>query len=263
MKCTNCGREVNEGENFCRGCGVEVAQLTEVIEKKFCASCGKLIAANAQFCNNCGHQVSKNNYVAENTNCCPNCNSPLRTGASFCGQCGFSLSQQPFRKVVPAEMPEMKKDSGLMVVLIVLLMVILMGSFGIIGYLYYQNNSNETKTVVTNTEETKEEKNIVVEDDTSSSNKYKYSSAPYLFPSDRRYITYSDLIGKTKEEVALIRNEIYARHGYIFNKEPYKSYFESQSWYVPNPYFDDFMFNGIEKANKEFLIQYEEDRGWR
>ncbi len=85
----------------------------------------------------------------------------------------------------------------------------------------------------------------------------------YLFPSDREYITNDDLAGKTKEEVALIRNEIYARHGYVFNTEAYQEYFSQKEWYQPNPYFSEAELNEIELANKDFLVEYEESRGWR
>lgn len=85
----------------------------------------------------------------------------------------------------------------------------------------------------------------------------------FLFPSDSEYITNHDLVGKTKEEVALIRNEIYARHGYVFNTEAYQEYFSQKSWYEPNPDFSEAQLNEIEIANKDFLVGYEESRGWR
>jgi len=85
----------------------------------------------------------------------------------------------------------------------------------------------------------------------------------FMFPSDSRYITYSDLNGMTKDEVALLRNEIYARHGYIFQSEAYSSYFENMSWYYPNPDFDESLFNSIEKKNKETIVAFETDMGWR
>lgn len=85
----------------------------------------------------------------------------------------------------------------------------------------------------------------------------------YLFPSDTVYITESDLKYKSKDEVAMIRNEIYARHGYVFQTEPYKSYFAAKDWYYPNSNFSEALFNNIEKSNKEFIVQYEKKMGWR
>lgn len=90
-----------------------------------------------------------------------------------------------------------------------------------------------------------------------------YTNDVFMFPSDKEYISEDYLRYKSKDEVAMIRNEIYARHGYVFNTEPYKSYFESQEWYTPNYNFDDSLFNAIEKANKDFIVEYEETMGWR
>lgn len=91
----------------------------------------------------------------------------------------------------------------------------------------------------------------------------KPNSDLYLFPSDTVYITESDLYGKTKDEVALIRNEIYARHGYIFKNESYKAYFSAKAWYIPNENFNENMLTPIEKMNKDFIVAYEKRKGWR
>ena len=49
---------------------------------------------------------------------------------------------------------------------------------------------------------------------------------------DKRY-TYEELIGCNKEHLRLLRNEIFARHGYIFADKELQSFFERQSWYHP------------------------------
>lgn len=85
----------------------------------------------------------------------------------------------------------------------------------------------------------------------------------YIFPSDREYLTTEMLDELSKDELALLRNEIYARHGYVFNLEEYKTYFNRKSWYRPNEYFDESMFNAIEKANKDLIVEYEIEKGWR
>ena len=98
--------------------------------------------------------------------------------------------------------------------------------------------------------------------DNYSAGRTDYSN-DYLFPSDRVYISESDLDYRGQYEISLIRNEIYARHGYVFKTEPYKSYFESKSWYYPNEYFSDGSFNDVEKANVKFITEYEKAMGWR
>ena len=89
------------------------------------------------------------------------------------------------------------------------------------------------------------------------------AEADFLFPSDVKLITENDLDGFTKEEVAIIRNEIYARHGYIFKTEPFITYFNGKSWYSKNESFHEGMLNDTERANREFIVSYEEKRGWR
>lgn len=100
----------------------------------------------------------------------------------------------------------------------------------------------------------------------SMTNVYEFDfheSSEYIFPSDREYLTKKQLEGLTKDDVALIRNEIYARHGYIFNSEAYKQYFSSKSWYVPKEGFNENMLNPIEKANKDLIVAHEIEMGWR
>lgn len=94
------------------------------------------------------------------------------------------------------------------------------------------------------------------------------SSGYYMLPTDSCYITYSDLAPFTKEEVALIRNEIYARYGCIFSSEKYRSYFNSQSWYYPvegrtAATFDASLLNDYEVKNIDTIVAYEKQMGWR
>lgn len=84
----------------------------------------------------------------------------------------------------------------------------------------------------------------------------------YLFPSDTQYLTESDLNGLSQFDTGLIRNEIYAKKGYVFKDEPYKSYFNSQAWYKPNPS-AKMRLNETEKYNVNFLLEYERAQGWR
>ena len=84
----------------------------------------------------------------------------------------------------------------------------------------------------------------------------------YIFPdSDKSYLSDSQLRGLSKDELALARNEIFARHGYPFKEEPFKSYFSQKSWYTINPSYDgsDSALNQYEIANYK-AIQYWENR---
>jgi tetratricopeptide (TPR) repeat protein len=51
--------------------------------------------------------------------------------------------------------------------------------------------------------------------------------------TSQRLITGYDLQGLSWRDLELMRNEIYARHGWVFNRQDLRRYFESQPWYRP------------------------------
>ena len=87
------------------------------------------------------------------------------------------------------------------------------------------------------------------------------SANEYIFPnSDKEYLTQQDIAYMTSEGIQQAVNEIYARHGRVFQKTDIASYFASKSWYHPvQGKTDDQIvaeFNSYEKANVDFLAQY-------
>lgn len=63
-------------------------------------------------------------------------------------------------------------------------------------------------------------------------NEPSYGDGSYIFEeSNTKYLTDKDIKNLSKDTLALMRNEIFARKGYIFKEEPYKSYFGSKTWY--------------------------------
>ncbi len=60
-------------------------------------------------------------------------------------------------------------------------------------------------------------------------------------------------------DLLIIRNTIYARHGYSFKNRPLRVFFDMQKWYIPvyANIKDD--FTEIEKKNIELLLQYEKN----
>ncbi|MBQ9232711.1 MAG: YARHG domain-containing protein [Lachnospiraceae bacterium] len=84
--------------------------------------------------------------------------------------------------------------------------------------------------------------------------------------SSTEYITASDLTGFTEEQCRIARNEIYARHGRMFDDDELQAYFYSCSWYVgriaPSE-FDESVLSSVERANLDVIIAYEKDMGYR
>ncbi|MDY8137794.1 YARHG domain-containing protein [Aquimarina sp. 2201CG5-10] len=67
----------------------------------------------------------------------------------------------------------------------------------------------------------------------------------------------SDLQGKSREELSIIRNEIFAAHGYIFKTEKWQDYFAPKSWYDPTQEDVVDKLSVIEKANIDLIRSLE------
>ena len=77
-----------------------------------------------------------------------------------------------------------------------------------------------------------------------------------LFATNKQYYTKENFENEPKLVIHLAKNEIYARHGYIFKNENLYNYFMGCVWYNPTckaEDFDDSVLNEYEKANLEIL----------
>ena len=103
----------------------------------------------------------------------------------------------------------------------------------------------------------------------TNENPSKFSGNIYDYPydfimpySNSSYLSASDLSKYNKSTLALMRNEIYARHGYVFNTNPFKAYFNSKSWYHPDSSFkgDDSELNDYEVKNVQTIKSVENSK---
>jgi len=84
------------------------------------------------------------------------------------------------------------------------------------------------------------------------------SSNSYRFPqASERLLSASDLSGLSKYDLKIMRNEIFARHGYIFTTNDMKNYFQNQSWYTPRYSNVTSMLTRIEQQNITLIKRYE------
>jgi len=84
------------------------------------------------------------------------------------------------------------------------------------------------------------------------------SATPGKYPQgSERLLTDSDLQGISKSELRIMRNEIFARHGYIFKSDDLKEHFGNQSWYSPKYADVNSMLTNIEQKNVRFILSYE------
>lgn len=82
----------------------------------------------------------------------------------------------------------------------------------------------------------------------------------YLSILSERKLTPSDLAGKTKKELEILRNMIYARNGYRFKRNDLYSYFSRFSWYQPTTSDAAISYNkmtSIERYNIDFIKKHE------
>lgn len=93
---------------------------------------------------------------------------------------------------------------------------------------------------------------------------YGTEPSSFLLPeSNSRYLTQEDLAGLSTDMLRLARNEIYARHGRIFDSPDLAEYFEHQPWYqgtIPGDQFSESVLNQWERANLELILQEEASR---
>ena len=74
-----------------------------------------------------------------------------------------------------------------------------------------------------------------------------YKNGKYSYASER-YLTASELAGFNKYELKIMRNEIFARHGYIFQTDDMRKYFYYEKWYTPTYTDVNSMLTPLEKT---------------
>lgn len=87
---------------------------------------------------------------------------------------------------------------------------------------------------------------------------FKYLKDAGDYPeSSLKLLSEDDVANLSKEELELMRNEIFARHGYCFKKKTLRATFENADWYVPNTADVTKDLTPIEKKNIALIKRYE------
>lgn len=88
--------------------------------------------------------------------------------------------------------------------------------------------------------------------------KFEYKANVGEYPeASTRLLKAADVENMMKEDLQFMRNEIFARHGYCFNKKEMRQMFENADWYVPNTIDIRGHLTDIEKKNIELIKRYE------
>lgn len=89
------------------------------------------------------------------------------------------------------------------------------------------------------------------------------SDAVFRINASRQKLTDKDLKNLRKLDLEIIKNSVFARHGYSFKKATYRNFFEQTDWYIPVSANVDHDLSPMEKENVALLnrfIKYAEDK---
>jgi hypothetical protein len=99
-------------------------------------------------------------------------------------------------------------------------------------------------------------------DDTYEWITQKFSTATsqiYKLNASNTVLTKADVENLKKGDLEIVRNTIYARHGYSFKNQPLRVFFDAQSWYIPVHSNIKNDFTEIEKKNIALLLSFEKN----
>lgn len=90
----------------------------------------------------------------------------------------------------------------------------------------------------------------------------EFSSATdliYEINASNTLLTKSQVENLKRGDLIIIRNTIYARHGYSFKNRPLRIFFDAQDWYIPVHSDIKSDFTKIEKENIKLLFKFEKN----
>ncbi len=88
--------------------------------------------------------------------------------------------------------------------------------------------------------------------------KFEYDASVGSYPhASQRLLKAADVENMMKEDLQFMRNEIFARHGFSFNKKELRQMFEMEDWYIPNTVDIRGHLTEIEKKNIAMIKRYE------
>lgn len=102
------------------------------------------------------------------------------------------------------------------------------------------------------------DKKLATKEFTAIRRGFRYDPKVGHYPqSSTRRLKASDVENMRQEELRIMRNEMYARHGYSFKLKDMREHFEDQDWYMPMSTDVSSKLTPIEQANHELIKRYE------
>ena len=274
MFCSKCGKQIRDGLKYCTNCGTPIEQ-GESHKNSDTGNSDRILAGG------------KVNLKKDDSALSPV--AVLQSGNS---------NDTDTDKNLPVKKP--KKNKGFKIVIITILgiiLAILLIFFALIqsGFISISIEDNEKQESILD----KSDKPSKKEDDRKAKEKEHESeseertmptvsqtgpdtvptvsqteTAPttvalnndFVLPdSSIRVLDKSELAGLSAEQCRIARNEIYAKHGRMFDDAGLQNYFNLCSWYhgtIPADRFSDTMLSDIEIQNRNLIVSYEKEKGY-
>lgn len=214
------------------------------------------------YCGNCGTKIEKGNF-------CPKCGTKIEVEKSILESDSIELDRsKESASQLEGEVPKKGSCLGFMVkgIGLFLAAIILIGVA--MGPVDDAETSTEDPAEVVKEDIKKIEKKEETKEIEKADKQKKFLDNTYIIAdSAERYYYEQELSDKySYNDLVYAKNEIYARHGYIFKGAEFKSYFEGKAWYegtVKAEAFDTSVFNQFELSNIQAMqnvIDYYENR---
>jgi len=252
----------------------------------FCTKCGKQVRDGLKYCTNCGEPVKKDEGGVNLKK-----NDDKVSSAATLPHGNVSGKSNKAKKA--------KKNKGVKIVFItiagiilaLLLILFALVQTGIIS-ISIDDSTNQESVLDKKSKSSKREKekerrakekeseegDVTTETQTEPVSTEAQTVQPATMPStvainnefilpdsSVRVLDKSELAGFSAEQCRLARNEIYAKHGRMFDDAGLQNYFNSRSWYhgtIPAKQFNDNMLSDIEIQNRNLIIAFEKEMGY-
>ena len=101
--------------------------------------------------------------------------------------------------------------------------------------------------------------NLFPDDQPDTKTEMVSNDGGYYHITSSRLLTEEDIKGFSKSDLKIMRNEIFARHGYIFRDPMLQEYFSQMSWYTPQQAdISQITLSSVEQDNVLFIKRYEQ-----
>lgn len=204
---------------------------------------------------------------------CPKCKQTVPNDLTFCTNCGYKFESYLDGDDDYVPNPAPARNNAFLYVILGVVLFILVATTALVvadrmGWSLWNrsDSSDDAATEEITVSSTVKPENTAtptanVTDTPTPTTSVAPDSDEYLLPeSDKRKMTDADLASLTHEELCFARNEIYARHGRMFDTPEVRSYFESKSWYhgtIAANRFDESDLSDVERANVNIIFSYE------